>query len=37
MSVWETMHYTFTEPYKALREKFARRRQQQEMFAVPAE
>ena len=34
MSVWETMHYTFSEPYKLLKEKFARRRP---MSVVPAE
>jgi sterol desaturase/sphingolipid hydroxylase (fatty acid hydroxylase superfamily) len=37
MSVWETLHYTFTEPYKLLRTKFARRRSQPPMVAVPAE
>ena len=37
MSVWETLHYTFTEPYKLLRAKFARRGSQPPMVAVPAE
>jgi len=34
MGIWETMHYTFSEPYKLLKAKFTFR---QPMTAVPAE